>query len=256
MKETENNLQSYFDWFKKRYTVNELKNADEIVTPFSNHLNDRISIFVEYLKNDEIKLSDDGITIDELLMSGINLKTKTRQKIMKDILKRYGLSLTNETIYVIAENSSHFPQQQHNLLQGILSIYDILFTTKENTINIFNEDVHEFLFENDFGGTSDVKLSGKSGLIHQIDYSLGATKRRPLTLVKFLNSPAFKDVAAQKFISDDLRQNLVTSKFSYKYVIIANDNKNNIPQKSLTASKEIGIDLIPWSKKSDILSLR
>ena len=86
MTRTEDNLSSMLDWYTKRYSIRELKNADEIVTPFTNHLNDRISIYIEYLSDQKIRISDDGVTLDELSMMGLSLSSPTRQKILKNIL--------------------------------------------------------------------------------------------------------------------------------------------------------------------------
>lgn len=254
--ETEIKLKEFFDWFQARYSVKELKKADEIITPYTNHLNDRIRIYVEYLDSGKIRLSDDGITIDELGMAGIDINAPTRQKILKDILRNFGLSIANDVIFTIANPASQFPQKKINLLQGILQIYDILFTSKETSYGIFQEEVQDFLFENDFGGTPNPKLVGASGIQHSIDYSIGPTKSRPHTLIKLLNNPTFNDVVAQQYVSSDLEKGLITPKSSVRFVIIGNDKKNKLPKKAAIAAEDIGIGLIPWSNKSEILLLK
>lgn len=253
---TKDLLAESLKWYEKRFSIKDLKNASEIITPFVNHLNDRISLFVEISDNNEIRLSDDGITLNELELSGIDLAVPTRQRILKDIMKNYDLQLNDNVLFTVAQNQTQFAQKKYNLIQGILSIYDILFTSKNYATGIFNEEVLEYLFDNEFGGTPGPKLIGNSGLTHQLDYSLGATKKRPHILIKFLNHPNFTEVAAQKFISDDLKKKMGTQKISVKYVIIGNDKKNNIPEKSLIAAKDMGIDLVPWSDKTSILSLK
>lgn len=253
---TKDLLAESLKWYEKRFSIKDLKNASEIITPFVNHLNDRISLFVEISDNNEIRLSDDGITLNELELSGIDWAVPTRQRILKDIMKNYDLQLNDNVLFTVAQNQTQFAQKKYNLIQGILSIYDILFTSKNYATGIFNEEVLEYLFDNEFGGTPGPKLIGNSGLTHQLDYSLGATKKRPHILIKFLNHPNFTEVAAQKFISDDLKKKMGTQKISVKYVIIGNDKKNNIPEKSLIAAKDMGIDLVPWSDKTSILSLK
>jgi len=76
------------------------------------------------------------------------------------------------------------------------------------------------------------------------------------TLIKFLNNPNFTDVIAQQYISNDLKSGMKTPETSVKYVIIGNDHKKPIPEKSIIASEDMGIDLIPWSDKYKILSLK
>lgn len=249
-------LEESITWYQKRFSIRELKNSSEIITPFVNHLNDRICLYVEFLNNGDIRLSDDGVTLDELSMAGIDMSIPTRQKILKDILRNYGLTLSGDIILVEFKNSAHFPQMKYNLIQGLLSVYDILFTSKHYATGIFNEEVLEYFFENDFGGTPNPKLLGNSGITHQLDYSIGATKKRPHTLMKFLNTPSFTDVVAQQYISNDLKSGIEAPKISVKYVIIGNDQKRAIPEKSIIASEDMGIELIPWSNKDKILSLK
>lgn len=254
--DVQNLLDTMFDFYKANYSINQLKQASEIVTPFTNHLNDRIAIYVEYVNDNKIKISDDGVTLDELSMMGLDYEVPTRNKILTDILKNYQLYLENDVIYTIAKSRSQFPQKKLNLIQGLLSIYDMLFTVKENVGSLFKEEVFEFLFDHDFGGTVEPKLTGASGIVHSVDYSLGATKKRPQVLFKFLNSPNFNDVAAQQYVSDDLKKGINKPRISVQYVIIGNDTKKKIPQNSLVASEDMGIDLIPWSEKEKILSLK
>ena len=249
-------LNDYLSWYERRFSIKELRNAHEIVTPFVNHLNDRISLFVEFLDNGMIKLSDDGVTLDELNMFGINIKTPTRQRVLSDILKNFNLSISDDIIFTTAQNVSEFSQKKHNLLQGVLKVYDILFTSRENSTSIFKEEVFNYFFENEFGGTPEPDLVGASGLKHNVDYSIGATKSRPFTLIKLLQDPKFTDVAAQKYISDDLKRGLSKPNINVEYVIIANDTERKVPEKSLIAAKDMDIGLIPWSNKDAILSLR
>ena len=42
-------IDEYLSWYKSKTTIKQLEKAEVIVTPFVNHLNDRISIFVEIL---------------------------------------------------------------------------------------------------------------------------------------------------------------------------------------------------------------
>ena len=249
-------LDEYLSWYQKRYSIKELRNAHEIVTPFVNHLNDRISLFVELLENGKIKISDDGVTLDELIMFGINIKTTARKKILDDILRNFDLSISDGIIFTTAQNANEFSQKKHNILQGILRAYDILFTSRESSTSIFKEEVLNYFFENEFGGTPEPDLVGASGLKHNVDYSIGATKTRPFTLIKLLQDPKFTDVAAQKYISDDLKNGLAKPNIRVNYLIIANDSEKNIPEKSLIAAQDMGIGLIPWSNKKEILSLK
>ncbi|HAR3712034.1 TPA: DUF1828 domain-containing protein, partial [Staphylococcus aureus] len=145
MKTIEERMNEYFNWLKQNYIFKELDSSTEITTPFKNHLNDFIRIYADTLPNNEICLSDDGLTINELEMLGIDINTKTRTKLIQNILNQFNLKLVDKEITADVKNES-FAQSKHNLIQGILKIYDLTLTTKSNVTNIFYEEVFEFLY--------------------------------------------------------------------------------------------------------------
>ncbi|QZN89142.1 DUF1828 domain-containing protein [Vagococcus lutrae] len=250
--QTANLLKEYFAWYEKKYSVTELEKASEILTPFKNHINDRIAIYIEYLNSGKIRITDDGVTIQELEMAGFKL-TETRMNLLDSIKKDFGISQFDDELCVIAENPKDFPQKKHNLIQGILKVYDLLFTIQSKTKTMFAEDVYSFLYENEFGGTEKPHMIGASGILHHVDYSLGKTKSRPDTIFQFLGDPSFDRVAAQKYVKEDL----ITNKPQTKYILIGNDlNGKKIPDKSLAVAKDADLKIIPWSKKEKLLGYK
>lgn len=248
-------IDSYLEWYKEKVSFQTLKEADEIITPYVNHINDRISIFIEVLPNNSIKLSDDGVTLNELDMFGLNLETKTRKRIFEETLRNFNVSCDNEVLFVKTKNMKDFPQQKHNLLQSILRIYDLLFTEIPNVRSLFKEEVLNFLFENELGGNVSPKFQGNSGIIHSIDYSLGATKKRPNTLIKFQNQPTFANVTEQKFIAEDLKDEATLKTNGFKYVMITGEKNNSTKVKQ--AADYANIDLISFeTEKEKILKLK
>lgn len=246
-------LKDYVKWYESRFTVNQLTKADEIITPFVNHLNDRIALYVTVLDSGKIRLSDDGVTLQELELMGFNF-TKSREKLLDEIKRDFGVHQSGEVLYVVADDINQFPQRKHNLLQAVLKIYDLLFTSNSRVKNMFTEDVYDFLFDNEFGGNK-ADLTGASGNKYPIDYILGPTKKRPYTIIQFYNDPNFEKVAAQYYVYNDLKKSITTPRIDLKYVIIANDEKK-IPNKSKIVADDIGIELIPWHDKKKILELK
>lgn len=248
---TSNLLNEYFSWYEKKYTVKELQRASEIITPFVNHINDRIAIYVEYLPSGKIRISDDGVTIQELEMAGYK-ETPARKKMFNDIKKSFGISQYEDVLCVTADNSKEFPQKKHNMIQAILKVYDLLFVVSNNVKTLFTDDVYDFFYDNDFGGTEQPKLTGSSGILHHVNYSLGKTRNRPNTVFQFFGDPSFSNVAAQTYIKDDLEKQMG----EMKYVIIADDRKRKIPSKSKVVAEDTGVELIPWSKREKILTYK
>lgn len=93
METTEQKMNEYFNWLKQNYKYSELDSSVEITTPFRNHINDYIRIYVDFLPDDSIILSDDGLTFNELEMSNINTNTKARNRIIQSILNQFNLTL-------------------------------------------------------------------------------------------------------------------------------------------------------------------
>ncbi|CAC5542819.1 Domain of uncharacterised function DUF1828 [Staphylococcus aureus] len=67
-------------------------------------------------------------------MLGIDINTKTRTKLIQNILNQFNLKLVDKEITADVKNES-FAQSKHNLIQGILKIYDLTLTTKSNVVN-------------------------------------------------------------------------------------------------------------------------
>ncbi len=248
-------IDNYIDWYKNKITFKQLEHAEQIITPYLNHLNDRISIFIEIQPDNSIKLSDDGVTFNELELMAMNINTKTRQRVINDITNKYGLDLDdNDILSTIAIQSADFPQKKHNLIQGILALYDLLYTKQTNVVSLFKEEVLDFLFEHEFGGNASVKFTGESGIDYLIDYSLGATKARPNTLIKFQNNLSFANVAEQNFIAHDLKNEPSLRQHGFKYVMIIGDNK--VPEKARQAAEVSDITIIPFQDEDKILALK
>lgn len=247
-------IDEYLSWYKSKTTFKQLEKAEVMITPFVNHLNDRISIFVEILDDGRIRLSDDGDTLNELSLMNIDLTNKTRSKIIKDTIKNFNVELNGEILSVVAKNIKDFAQQKHNLLQTILILNDLLFTQTSNVKSLFKEEVLNFLYDYEFGGNVAPKFQGESGIIHSVDYSLGATKKRPNILFRFQNNPDFSNVAAQKFIADDLAKESNLSANGFKFIMITGQDKYS--PKVEQAAEYSNIELVPFTNKKQLLQLK
>lgn len=247
-------IDSYLDWYKSKVSFKELKDATAIITPYVNHINDRIILFTEVQPNQSIRLSDDGMTFNELEMMSLNIDTEVRKKIINETLKNFNIRLDNNVLSTTAKNIHDFPQQKHNLIQCILRFYDLLFTDTHNVRGLFKEEVLNFLFENDFGGNVSPKFQGGSGIVHSVDYALGATKSRPNTLMKFQNNPNFSSVTEQKFIADDLKSESSLKAHGFKYIMIT--GKESPGEKVRQAAKFSGVELIYYKDKEKLLEFK
>ncbi|MEB8060592.1 DUF1828 domain-containing protein [Staphylococcus xylosus] len=250
----EKKMDEYFKWLKEKYKYKKLDDSMEITTPFKNHLNDYIRIYMDVNTNNKIRLSDDGLTLNELDMYGIDVKTKTRQMIITTTLNQFNLKLVNDEIVTDAA-FENFAQAKHNILQGILKVYDLTMTIKTNISNLFYEEVYDFLYEEEIGGSDKVSVAGESGINYTIDYILPPSKSKSEILINFANNLDFNKITSNSFTYRDVKNNRPNrNRLQPKMKVIANDEENTIPNKVLQAAEYEGIDILPWSDKQKILN--
>ncbi|MCJ1656886.1 DUF1828 domain-containing protein [Staphylococcus sp. NRL 16/872] len=249
----EQKMDEYFSWLKQRYSYKKLDGSTEITTPFKNHLNDYIRIYVDILNNNELLLSDDGLTLNELKMSGIDINTKTRKKLISSIMNQFNLTLDDDEIISYVQNDT-FAQSKHNLIQGILKIYDLTLTSKSNVSSLFYEEVFDFLFNEDITGTANVAVAGESGIKYTIDFILPAKKNKPEKLLNFANNLDFNKITSDAFAYRDVKPNRPNrNNLESEMFIIANDIENSVSSRVKQAADYEGVSILKWSNKQEIL---
>lgn len=90
-------------------------------------------------------------------------------------------------------------------------------------------------------------MTGDSGLEHQIDYSLGPTKSRPEILIQLVHQQSI----VQGRYNSKLHiwwseQKKKTNKNQVRYILVANDIDNKIPDKAIKAAQALELDIQPW----------
>lgn len=126
---------SYYDWVTKEIQFNEIDDNNEYIvinTPFVDQNFDNINIYVKFIDEKTIELSDWGYTLFNLEDSGINLskRTKTVWKILNQVLNDFGISLSDKKILSIKSSLKKFPVAKSRLLQAIMRIDDIRYLNK------------------------------------------------------------------------------------------------------------------------------
>ncbi|HEA6148652.1 TPA: DUF1829 domain-containing protein, partial [Staphylococcus aureus] len=147
-----------------------------------------------------------------------------------------------------------FAQSKHNLIQGILKIYDLTLTTKSNVTNIFYEEVFEFLYDQEIRGLAQVSVSGESGLKYSIDYIVSETKSQPEKLVNFTNNLNFNKITNEAYIYRDIKPNRPSrNKLEPIMLIIVNDVDHPINERAQTVAEHENLEILKWSNKSKII---
>lgn len=187
---------NYANWLQEQYQVTALDDADEITTPFTNSIGDDIQIFAVAQPDGSLELTDDGNTINDLQMMGINIHNPTRRQVIMGILEQYTVRLRDDEL-VVHGKVNNFPSMKQRLLQAILRIDDLSQTRRGTVTSIYQQEVASFLRDNDFGGLPNYVLQGGTGNQYKVDYAIGETKVKPLRLMQVINKPGFQRVAAE-----------------------------------------------------------
>lgn len=245
-------MNEYFNWLKQKYKYKQLDNSTEITTPFKNHLNDYIRIYVDLLPNNKIMLSDDGNTFNELEMFGIDINTKTRQRLINSILNQFNLRIIEDEIIADVQDES-FAQSKHNMIQGILKIYDLTMTSKSNVSSIFYDEVFNFFYDEEILGSSKVAVAGESGIKHSIDFIVPGTKSNPEKLISIANNLDFNKVTTDSYIYRDIIPNRIgKNNIKPQMYIIVNDVDNPISKRTKAVAEHENLNLLRWSDRPHI----
>ena len=242
-------IENYIKWIKDNTSIKSIKDGRscEITTPFMDRHNDHLQIYV-LKQGSKYKLTDDGYTIADLKMSGTEINTPKREKIFKTVLNGFGVKLgegDNNELYIEA-NLSNIGQKKHYLLQAILTVNDMYVLSQENVYSFFKEDVEMYFHSNEIFFNKDIKITGKTGFDHNIDFIIAASKTKPERLIKTINTPQKDPVMAAIFAFNDI---IAVREQKMDNYVIYNDSDKIVSTETLLALSNYGIRNIPWSEK-------
>jgi hypothetical protein len=237
-------INSYVDWLKESISTENINGVCEITTPFLDRHNDHLQIYIKDTP-EGLMLTDDGYTLADLQLSGLNFSSPKRQKILNTILYGFGVHQNEEELYVLTR-PENFPQKKHNLIQAILSINDLFVMAEPTVARIFKEDVERFLHENDIRFNKDFGLIGKTGLNHAFDFIIPPSKLKPERILKAINHPDKSSIINFMFMWSDV--NKVREPGAIAYAVL-NDLDKKINPDLIGALKSEGIKEMYFSQK-------
>ncbi len=244
-------IDKYLKWIKDNTLVKSIEEGKVclISTPFLDRHNDHLDIYL--LKNNgNLKLTDNGYTIADLKMSGFEINTPKRESILRTVLNGFGVKINgNDELYIEA-NATNVGQKKHYLLQAILAVNDMFNLAQETIYSLFKEDVELYFRSNDIVFSKDIKISGKSGFDHNIDFLIPATKNKPERLIKTINIPKKDSILSSIMAFSDINQTRETETKNY---VVYNDLEKVVSNDVIGALDNYGVKHIPWSKKEECL---
>lgn len=245
-------ISEYLKWIKDNTVAKTVEEGKvcSISTPFLDRHNDHLDIYL-IKTNTNLKLTDNGYTIADLKMSGFEINTPKRESILKTALNGFGVKMNgNDELYVDA-NSQNIGQKKHYLLQAILAVNDMFNLAQETVYSLFKEDVELYFRSNDILFSKDIKLTGKSGFDHNIDFLIPASKNRPERLIKAINTAKKDTVLSSIMAFNDINQ---TRETPTKNFVVYNDLEKEVSKDVIGALDNYAVKHIPWSQKELCLS--
>ena len=187
-------IDAYLDWLRRGIAVEEVDGACELTTPFLDRHNDHLQVYA-VKRNGNIVLSDDGYILSDLRTSGLEVDTPKRKMVLESVLNGLGVRKEDNQLMVEA-SAKNLGQRLHSLVQAMLAVNDMFVMAQPHVVSFFWEDVRLFLDSHEIRYTSRVKLAGKSGYDHGIDFLIPKSRTRPERILQAIAAPKRDNIFA------------------------------------------------------------
>ena len=118
----DNLVNKYIDFIKENMSIDKIDDTSyEIETPFLDRRNDFITIYVVFDKQDKnnIVLTDNGYTLSDLELSGLEFNTKKRKQELQTVLNGFGVQMDKDKRLFVNATAESFAHKKHNLIQAL-----------------------------------------------------------------------------------------------------------------------------------------
>lgn len=239
-------VEGYLKWLRSNMTSCKIGEACEITTPFLDRHNDYVQFYVQP-ENGQFRLTDDGNTIRDLELSGVDFASAKRARILEVALNGFGITRNGDELTVQAR-VDELPLKQHALLQAILSVNDMFMTARPLVQTLFQEDVEQFLRLNKVRFTAEIQFVGHSRLPHKFDFVVPASERSPERIIKAINRPNREGITSLLFAWSDTKQVRPIDSMAYAFI---NDEERKPSSSLLAALKEYEVIPVPWTHRDE-----
>lgn len=243
-------VKEYLDWLRSSIKISEAEGACEITTPFLDRHNDHLAIYVTP-KNGGYVLSDGGYTLSDLAMSGVEINTEKRTKILETTLRGFGIQKANGELRIEARKEE-LARAKHNLLQAMLAVNELFVMGQEHVISFFLEDVEAFLRAHSIRFVSRIKLTGRSGLEHNFDFAIPASDRSPERFLRAISSPNRNTITAYCFAWDDTNKERAPNAQAYA---VLNNQERQVSNELLRALEAYQIQPMTWTNREQYVEV-
>ncbi|MFZ0705704.1 MAG: DUF1828 domain-containing protein [Candidatus Korobacteraceae bacterium] len=243
-------IDNYVAWLRQGLLVEEVGEACELTTPFLDRHNDHLQVYATR-RNGSFVLSDDGYVLSDLRTSGLEIDTPKRKMILESVLNGLGVRSENDRL-VVEASASNLGQRLHSLVQAMLAINDMFVMAQPRVASFFFEDVQNFLDSNDIRYTARVKLAGRTGYDHGIDFLIPKSRKRPERILQAIASPKKENISSYLWVLSDTRaaRTAAPESDAEAYAVL-NDQEQPVGGDVLEALTAYGVIPALWTHRSE-----
>lgn len=248
MNSIEDLIDQYYTWLKDETTFKKIEDWVEITTPYLDHRNDYIQIYLKQT-GDEYILTDDGATIASLIDAGCTLDTPKRQEIFQFVLKGFGVHVKDQKLQIRA-TSDNFALRKHFLLQAILAVDDMFYLAQHRVESVFFEDVRDWLDASNIRYSETMSSTGFSGFSRKFDFIISKSQQAPERIITTINNPTkdITDTETMKWVDIEKRRAQQGSK-AYAFI---NDHEHQVSDNITTALSQYQIKPVLWQQREQV----
>lgn len=237
-------IDSYVAWLRKGLSTKDLGQSCELTTPFLDRHNDHLQVYA-YTENGRIVLSDDGYILADLRTSGMESVTPKRKAVLQSILNGFGVKTDGKRLF-IESSAQNIGQKMHSLIQAMLSVNDMFVMAQPRVLSYFWEDVQNYLEQHDVRYSPRVKIAGRSGYDHAIDFLIPKSKKYPERIIQAINAPDKNNISAYLFVLEDTQE--VRGEESQAYAFL-NDQHRAVSGDVIEALEAYQVVAALWSQR-------
>lgn len=197
-------VDSYVEWLRQALSVEQIQGACELTTPFLDRHNDHLQVYAT-TQDGNIVLSDDGYILSDLRTSGLEVDTPKRRMVLDGVLNGLGVRVENDRLLIEA-SARNVGQRLHSLVQAMLAVNDMFVMSQPRVASFFWEDVRSFLDSHEIRYNARVKLAGKSGYDHGIDFLVPKSRKRPERILQAIAAPKRDNIFAYLWTLSDTQR--------------------------------------------------
>jgi len=234
--------EDYLSWLRENTLLREVDEWIEITTPFLDRHNDCVQIYAKR-SEDGYLLTDHGYTIDDLEFCGCKLDSGTRKELLTITLNGFGISRDGNVLQVNA-TSEDFALQKQNLLQAMLAVNDLHYTSRSSAARLFADDVAGWLTKSNIRYDRNVKVLGRTGLNVRYDFVIRKSDTQPNRALWTISNPDPVSAKRTAFAWEDTRE---AHRSKYKAFAMLNDKEKPVPENVSNALLNYDIQPLMYS---------